>query len=233
MTSLVDVIALRMRFNRMWSLLECRGNPADAFSDLERRYTEPHRSYHTLEHIEDCLLQLEAACLQTPTLKPEERAEIEAVLFWHDAVYDTSSHTNEEQSAELANMALRDADVGDARRGRILNGILGTKHSTAHQPRGLVVSLATDIDLSILGSEPHRYRRYREGIEQEYRFGNRISERDYLGGRIQFLAKMLAAQKSDPSFSIFRTPYFRDRFFDSAMRNMTREIEILDIRLNH
>ena len=232
MTSPVDIMAIHMRFRRMWSLLGCQGDPDPAFADLRKRYAETHRAYHTLEHIEDCLLQLEAACPRMPAFQLAERAEVEAVLFWHDAVYDISSTDNEERSAELANDALRNAGLGDDSRGRILNGILATKHSSQHQLSGLA-SLIVDIDLSILGSGPERYARYREGIENEYRFGDRISERDYLGGRIQFLANMLVSQEKNPEGSLFQTAHFRARYHDTAVRNMRNEIAILDVRLNH
>ena len=61
--------------------------------DLTRRYQEPHRHYHTLEHI--------AAMLHEGRRFPLDEEQQMAVWF-HDAVYEPGSPHNEQKSARLA-----------------------------------------------------------------------------------------------------------------------------------
>src|SRR5690242_14027091 len=69
--------------------------------DLARRYSEPHRRYHTLAHVEELLALLRDFELQ-------DRDSVEAAVWFHDAIYDTRATDNEARSAELAATALRE-----------------------------------------------------------------------------------------------------------------------------
>ena len=70
---------------------------ADIYARLAATYREPHRHYHTAAHISACLDELDGA---------RELAsfpfEVEAALWFHDAVYDTRASDNEERSAQWA-----------------------------------------------------------------------------------------------------------------------------------
>ena len=63
-------------------------------SDVINAYDEPHRFYHTLEHIEDVLKQL----LNADLLKHDE---LFLAAVFHDIIYNPQSNTNEEDSAEF------------------------------------------------------------------------------------------------------------------------------------
>ena len=71
----------------------------DLLMELTRRYTEPHRRYHDLRHIADMLCKGEALKLSDE--------QVMAVWF-HDAIYDPTSKTNEADSAVLAVEKLRE-----------------------------------------------------------------------------------------------------------------------------
>jgi predicted metal-dependent HD superfamily phosphohydrolase len=65
--------------------------------ELVRAYAAPERHYHKLAHIEAMLelMHMYKDALADP-------AAVEAAIWFHDAIYDTRRHDNEEKSAELA-----------------------------------------------------------------------------------------------------------------------------------
>jgi predicted metal-dependent HD superfamily phosphohydrolase len=91
-------MALRERLAAKLAALGTAGDPAATAAALAARYEEPHRQYHTLVHIEDCLLKLDAARV---LLDANEADAVELALAWHDAVYDPRAGDNEEKSAAL------------------------------------------------------------------------------------------------------------------------------------
>jgi hypothetical protein len=52
------------------------------FAEVMRRYAEPHRSYHTTLHLDECFAKLDEARQHADRLY-----EIELALWFHDAVY--------------------------------------------------------------------------------------------------------------------------------------------------
>jgi pantetheine-phosphate adenylyltransferase len=82
------------RFEKLWQDLGARGDPAQAFAELEARYAEPSRAYHTLQHVRDCL-----AALYSARALAADPAAVEAALWFHDAVYDARSRDSEDAAA--------------------------------------------------------------------------------------------------------------------------------------
>jgi hypothetical protein len=90
-----------MNLKRRW-LAFCRragaaGQEEQAFADLDRRYREPGRHYHTWAHVASCLRELRRARPQAG-----EAAALELAVWFHDAVYEPGRKDNEEVSAQLA-----------------------------------------------------------------------------------------------------------------------------------
>ena len=54
------------------------------FHNLTARYSEPHRKYHTLQHLDECFERL--AEIKHEAANPED---FEFALWFHDAIYDT------------------------------------------------------------------------------------------------------------------------------------------------
>jgi predicted metal-dependent HD superfamily phosphohydrolase len=196
----------------MWSALGATGPHEETFARLSAAYAEPHRAYHDATHIAACLSLLDDAEVHALAGRPEE---VEAALWFHDVVYDTHAKDNEERSAELAVVALRDAGARGDAVARVGAHVLATRdHATASEDGRLVV----DIDLSILGAEPAAFERFDEAIRREYEW---VEERAYVAGRAAVLRRFLERP------FIFATELFRARFETSAGRNITGALERL------
>lgn len=144
----------------MWAAF---GVPADEalLRDLVARYSEPHRKYHTMQHLEECFGKLEE--LRALARKPEE---IELALWFHDAVYDTKRRDNEEKSAEWARSAVLEKGVAAPAGDRVYGLVMATRHNAV--PAGTDAQILVDVDLSILGATPDRFDEYEVQVRQEY-----------------------------------------------------------------
>ncbi|WP_027892810.1 hypothetical protein [Calidithermus chliarophilus] len=174
--------------------------------DLLRRYGEPHRSYHNLFHLEALFAALEPHPVR-------EKAALELAVWFHDAVYDTTRNTNEEESAALAARALEPMGRELAR--RVSGMVLATKHHRSDDP---TTRLLLDADLSILGAEEAVYRRYSRAIRQEYAW---VPPEVYREGRLRVLHAFLSRPQ------IYVTPAFAG-LEEVARANLRHEIGWLE-----
>ncbi|MEY2880702.1 MAG: hypothetical protein RLZZ15_3082 [Verrucomicrobiota bacterium] len=145
----------------LWRELGARGNPAPWHGRLVAAYGASHRRYHNLRHLEECLAEFDAAraLARQPVL-------VETALWFHDAVYDPRSVSNEDDSARLAVDCLTEAGVSAATVATVRQLILCTK---SHEPGDVAdTALLIDIDLAILGQPSARFWDYEEGIRAEY-----------------------------------------------------------------
>jgi predicted metal-dependent HD superfamily phosphohydrolase len=128
-------------------------------------YNEPHRVYHNLTHVYDCLAELEEYDAAEP-MNQRGYALVEAAIWFHDAVYNPKSELNVENSVLLLpklaafstmdningpyyDLALRRSEIGEL--------ILMTKN---HWPMNELGKTLCDIDLSILGKPWWTYNKY-------------------------------------------------------------------------
>ena len=139
------------------------GDGVAARDDVLQRYAEPWRHYHALQHLGECLGALDAT--MHLVARP---AEVEAALWFHDAVYALQQADNEEQSAQLAQRVLGDAGVALEATSRVMDLILVTRHTAI--PQAPDEQLLVDIDLSILGAPAARFAEYERQIRTEYSF---------------------------------------------------------------
>ncbi|MGJ7610002.1 MULTISPECIES: HD domain-containing protein [unclassified Variovorax] len=155
--------ALRANWHQAWQALGVT-LPDDALcAELQRRYGEPQRHYHTMQHLGECLswFEREQALAERP-------GEVALALWFHDAVYDVHAHDNEARSADWARQALRAAGAGDAAADRVHALVMATRHDAV--PEGRDAELLIDIDLSILGAERARFDDYEQQVGAEYAF---------------------------------------------------------------
>lgn len=183
----------------------------DTYDALCAAYAEPHRAYHTAEHISACLRHLdEAAALAA---RPDE---VEVALWFHDAVYATRTSDNERRSAGWAVEFLRSAELAEEVCDRVAGHIVATEHNEA--PSDPDSALAVDIDLTILGGDPDAYQAFETNIRREYKWVPgplfRRKRREVLEG---FLARR----------QIYATGRFRDRYEAAARRNLRSAIAAL------
>ena len=183
---------------------------------LEPRYSEPHRHYHTLDHVMACLdLVEELHC-----------GHLELAIWFHDVIYDPHLSDNEEKSAELFNEVLGRHLGGFLGEGNqmarwITRAILATKPGTIKpEPTSnknilctdLALNLLLDVDLAILGAPEAEFAIYESQIRQEYAF---VPEKDFREGRAKILEGFLAQP------SIYRNTTYLE---PQARANLTRSI---------
>ena len=115
-----------LRWSNLWHRLGARSSPEPIFEELLQAYQQPHRAYHTLDHIRDCLAQFDLVrhLARFPN-------EVELALWCHDVIYDPHATDNEAQSAAWATRILRQAAVADEVIARVTDLILATQHHIA------------------------------------------------------------------------------------------------------
>jgi predicted metal-dependent HD superfamily phosphohydrolase len=196
------------RWIGLWSRLGAQGGGLSIFDHLVAAYAEPARAYHTADHIVDCLTQLDLS--RTPTGRVDE---VEAAVWFHDAIYVPGGSDNEERSAHLAETALL-ACAGPADTShRIAELVLATRHLTI--PRDPDAQLLCDVDLSILGRAPDSFDEFERRIRQEYHW---VPEPAYRAARAEVLSGFLGRQP------IYQTEYFRSLYETQARANLERVI---------
>lgn len=176
--------------------------PDGVVEDLLRRWSEPHRRYHGVGHLERGLV----------TLDQLGAGRLEKVAFWfHDAVHRGVSPVDEEASAELAR--------------RMLSGLLPERDvleisrlvlvTVDHDPEpgDRAAELISDADLAEIASPWPRYERNAADIRAE-RPG--VDDAEWSAGRLVFIDRLLGRAE------IFRTPQGR-AWEGEARRNLARE----------
>lgn len=196
--------SLAARWRKTWLAAGGMDEGTAIFNHLVDQYNEPHRAYHNLEHIRECLEHLD------PTRHLMARpAEVELAVWFHDAIYDTQRHDNEERSALLAEETLRAAGTEPELAQRVGDLIRLTTH--AHVLPVGDGALLCDIDLAILGAPPERFARYDAAIRREYEW---VPEDVYRQERGRVLAGFLDRAR------IYTTPFFYQRLERQARDNL-------------
>jgi len=132
------------------------------FQDLCQSYSEPHRRYHTLQHLSECLAlaDQDRALAQFPS-------EVSYALWFHDAMYEVNRDDNELQSANWARATLSAHGIAAEVSSRVHALIMATSHSA--QPTTRDARLVVDIDLAILAAGTERFAEYERQVREEYR----------------------------------------------------------------
>ncbi len=139
------------------------------------------RPYHNWNHIEKCLGFFENRLNQYVT------DELLFSVVYHDAIYDPTSKTNEEDSVSVAKLDLSGMGLN---LNRIEDIILSTKHTYSNSfTEDSEIQCMLDVDLSILGSPKDEYDEYSKQIRNEYSY---VDDAHFALGRIDFLQKMLS-----------------------------------------
>lgn len=169
-------------WRRLWGELGAREIPLGLFNQLVAAYSQPHRHYHTLQHLRECLDHFDAAA--SLARRP---AEVELALWFHDAVYDPARTDNEALSADWAARSMEAAGCDPAAAARVRALVLATAgHEATDDPD---TALLLDIDLAILGTAPERFAEYERQVRAEYAH---VPDEDFGVGRGRVLAGFLA-----------------------------------------
>jgi predicted metal-dependent HD superfamily phosphohydrolase len=199
------------RWRELWARLGGAVPDEMLFHQLIARYSEPHRRYHTVQHLDECLERL--AEIKTDAVHPDE---VELALWFHDAVYDTRRSDNEEHSAEWARSAIRAAGLPTSLAERVHALIMATRHDA--RPSGRDEQILVDVDLSILGATPARFEEYETQVRDEYSW---VPESVFRSTRRAILAGFLERP------SIFSTEKFVDAYEAQARQNLDRSLKKL------
>lgn len=201
---------LRERFVAAAAAMGASGGAAWVFDELVERYGEPHRRYHTLEHVDACLRWLDA--FADLAERPEE---VELALWFHDAVYDPKSRSNEEDSAALARARLAALGVRPASIERICGFVEATRgHAPAVGDTGLVL----DLDLSIFASSEEGFQRFERQIREENGF---VPAPLYRAARRKIVTQYLRRE------ALYNHPAIRERWEAQARRNLAVQVRRL------
>ena len=193
---------LREHFLRLARTHGADGETAERWwRDVESRYGEPHRHYHTLQHIGEMLVLL-----------PHANETVLAAVWFHDAIYD--GNRNEERSAALARIALTELRFDAGTIQAVEHFILATKRHDASETSPEALAFL-DADLAILGSDRARYEQYVQQVREEYSY---VPEPMFRGARAAILDGFLARPR------IYMTDELYERFEGRARENIEWEL---------
>jgi predicted metal-dependent HD superfamily phosphohydrolase len=204
-------MTLTERWSALWAALHLE-MPDDAQCDrMLARYAEPHRAYHTAQHLEECLGWLDeaASTAEAPRI-------VELALWYHDAVYEPRRDDNEQASAELARLHLEQGGAGPQVIDDVCALIRWTEHAT--EPPSGDPALTVDIDLAVLGSPAPRFAEYEQQIRREYDW---VPLPIFRRRRAALLEGFLDRGR------IYSTPLLHDRLEQQAHANITAAIRKL------
>jgi predicted metal-dependent HD superfamily phosphohydrolase len=217
-SSSVDV--LRSRFlTSCTKLFSSSSSPSSSllettFEDLLLRHQEPQRFYHTTRHLEEIFEVLDV-------LDPVDSSGVLAMsTFFHDAIYDPRSGTNEEDSAVLFE-AFAEAVEGAAASpncAKVAEYIRATRHHNVSESTDESLKIFVDADMSVLGKCAEGYNNYAGLIRLEYAHYERS---DYCQGRAKVLTTFLEQE------NIFASKRVHGASEARARMNIKREINSL------
>ncbi|MGV9775276.1 HD domain-containing protein [Streptosporangium sp. NPDC003464] len=150
--------------------------------DLIARYGEPHRRYHTADHLEAVLAHIDtlAGSAADPDL-------VRLAAWFHDAVYDPHRSDNEERSARLAERMLPEMGLPAGAVATVARLVrLTATHDPA--PGDADGAVLCDADLAILAAPPEIYAAYAAAVRQEYSF---VPDDAFREGRAAVLRALL------------------------------------------
>lgn len=203
------------------------GMPEIVISLLKDCYSQSHRYYHNLEHLEEMLKHV-------PDNYAEVQIVIEAILF-HDFVHlPTPVATGLNEALSIAEYLSYNAKAlsvnipfGKNNEGsfeyerRVIEAINATaRHTEDQQYLGVTSKLVLDLDLSTFALPWDEYLVWKDKIEKENQeiWGSYFSSIDIKKGRGAFLQKLLARKH------LF---YLNIKWENAARHNIQRDIEML------
>lgn len=195
-----------------------RSSAAGVWALIAVAYAEPHRHYHTLDHIR-ALLALRAA--HAAAFAEPDVADLAILL--HDIVYDPMRQDNEAASAAWARAHLAQLGFSAATVETVSYFIELSRHD-ADGAAGIDPSsdlaLFLDLDLSVLAAEPPVYREYALAIRREYAVYPDVL---YRPGRARVLDRFLERS------AIYQSERLRADWEQRARLNIETELRGLSI----
>ncbi|MGW0549767.1 HD domain-containing protein [Streptomyces altiplanensis] len=187
-------------------------DPRPYAENLLARWAEPQRRYHSTDHLVAVLGHLD-----TLAAHAGDPAAVRLAAWFHDAVYRPDRSENEERSAVLAERALSELGLDDARTAEVARLVrLTAGHDPA--PGDTNGEALCDADLAILAAPPASYAAYAAAVREEYGF---VPDDTFREGRAAVLRQLLELP------ALFRTPHGRAQWEARARQNLTTELDLL------
>jgi len=197
------------RLRQAWA--DLLPNQEELGEELLRRYAEPHRRYHTVDHLAFLLDQIDRLS------SGQDLFCVRLAAWFHDAVYaiPPGQVSNEEASARLSVrrlslVGLEQEDLGEVAR---LVRLTATHRPGARDRNG---ELLCDADLAVLAGTPEEYADYVAAVRAEYAA---VPAAEFAAGRVAVLTDLLAGE-------LFRTGKGR-ALTARARANVEAEIQAL------
>lgn len=194
---------LAARFAALVNRLGATADSRAIFTSLFAAWSDAARHYHDLEHLADCLREVDAQPASPA------RDQVELALFYHDAIYDVHARDSEARSAAWLERDATTLGLPAEETRNVVELVMATAHGGA-AIRHAEADLVHDIDLSILGRDRLRFLEFEYGVAQEYAS---IPTLLFRIGRGRLLQRMLDRP-------LFRTADFRDRYETTARANL-------------
>jgi predicted metal-dependent HD superfamily phosphohydrolase len=190
--------------------------PADeAGQDLVDRWSQPHREYHTLEHLDRML-----SIVDDHAELAEDANTVRLAAWFHDAVYDPDASDNEERSALLAREVLDALALPPERIREVVRLVLLTAGHRV-RPDDRNGSLMADADLAILAAEPDEYDAYARAVRREYAH---VPQEAFRAGRALVCESL---RKLADAGELYRIVPQAGDWTDRARGNLSRELAAL------
>lgn len=201
---------LEKKFKKILSKYEASNAAVDSlWQEVFANYSGKDRHYHNIAHLLNFNAQLE---------KCKELTQDDDILFvamvYHDAIYNSPDHRDEERSAELAVKRLRSIGYPEASIKKCEALILATKQHALSADTD--TNYFNDADMTILGLESKIYTQYVKDVRAEY--GNTPQ---FDSGRKRILQYFLNMDR------IFKTDFFNKIYEQDARNNIKAELESL------
>ncbi|GGF56020.1 hypothetical protein GCM10011366_24910 [Ornithinimicrobium tianjinense] len=189
---------------------------------LLRGWGEPHRRYHTAEHLAEVLAALDELA-GAGHLDVREALLARAVGWYHDLHYDPSAApgSNEHRSATMARDHLHALGVDDTLVGTVEDGVLMTATHEV-RPGGVeggvgarVLDAVHDADLWILSAPSPRYAAYRAQVREEYAH---VPDHLFRAGRAAVMGGFAGRER------IYRTDHAHAAWTAQARVNLADEL---------
>ena len=202
---------LKNRWFKFFKRINGQGNSNKIFNEIIKRYSEPHRFYHTLNHINDCLKEFDK--VKDLCKNPNE---VEFAIWFHDIIYNSGEKNNEEKSADFAYKLAKNIKLLDKFAKDIKQLILATKHNST--PKKNDARFIVDIDLSSFAKPWKILKEDNKKIKKEYSF---IKNKKFKIGRSVLLESFSIRS------NIFLTDYFKEKYERKARENIKRFLKEL------
>lgn len=191
------------------------------YEDVILNYGGPMRHYHNLDHLVHGLTEINTWAANTGANSTEVMT-LKQAFWFHDYVYGKATETasDERQSAD-AFMATKLSNGGMGRAAYRL--ILATSHFEEDKVDEPLKDVMLGVDLAILGQTWEVYEQYCENVQKEYLTKYTLAE--YNSGRLKALKHLL--NKAEIG-TLLTDPYFASEYRETAIRNMSYEINLLE-----